>query len=208
LIAFKNCLEGTKDRVGLIALKDWGAVEVQTPTTNWTRLVAKLMTLRLSGYTPLAAGLKRAHETIKRERRRNPGTLPLVVVFSDFLPNIQLRGLNTPDLGLPEAITDVLHQCFLLAGDQIPLITINLHHEFFKIKGRRHHNVILDWVHKRAHELDIPNYIEVGIKEDKLVPFLAFYMAYITSGRTYIGDELTTPTEIISEIHRIAQART
>lgn len=208
LIAFKNCLEGTKDRVGLIALKDWGAAEVQTPTTNWTRLVAKLMTLRLSGYTPLAAGLKRARETIKRERRRNPGTLPLIVVFSDFLPNIQLSSNDTPDMGLPEAIADVLHQCFLLANDRIPLITINLHHEFFKIKGKRHHNVILDWAHKRAHELDTPNYIEVGIKEDKLVPFLAFYMAYITSGRTYIGDELTTPTEIIREIHRIAQIRT
>ncbi len=205
LLAFKNCLEGTRDRIGLIALKDWGAAEVQTPTSNWTRLVAKLMTLRLSGYTPLAAGLKRAHETIKRERRRNAGTLPIIVVFSDFLPNIQLRGSDTPDLGLPEAIADVLHQCHLLSNDRIPLVTINLHHEFFRIKQKRHHDVIFDWVRQKAHELDTTNYIEVGIKEDKLIPFLAFYMAYITSGRTYLGDELTTPTEIISEIHRIAQ---
>ncbi len=205
LIAFKSCLEGTRDRVGLIALKDWGAMEVQAPTTNWTRLVSKLMTLRLSGYTPLAAGLKRAHETIKRERRRNPGTLPIIVVFSDFLPNIQLSKSNTPDLGLPEAIADVLHQCHLLSNDRIPLVTINLHHEFFPIKQKQHHDVILEWTRKRAHELNIPNYIEVGIKDDKLIPFLAFYMAYITRGRTYLGDELTSPTEIISEIHRIAQ---
>ncbi len=205
LIAFKNCLEGTRDRVGLIALKDWGAMEVQAPTTNWTRLVAKFMTLRLSGYTPLAAGLKRAHETIKRERRRNPGTLPIVVVFSDFLPNIQLSKSDTPDIGLPEAIADVLHQCHLLGKDRIPLVTINLHHEFFPIKQKHHHDVILDWARKRAQELELPNYIEIGIKDDKLVPFLAFYMAYITQGRTYLGDELTLPTEIISEIHRIAQ---
>ncbi len=205
LIAFKTCLEGTRDRVGLIALKDWGAIEVQAPTTNWTRLVAKFMTLRLSGYTPLAAGLKRARETIKRERRRNPGTLPIVVVFSDFLPNIQLVNSDTPDIGLPEAIADVLHQCHLLGKDHIPLVTINLHHEFFPIKQKQHHDVILDWVRKRAQELDISNYIEVGITEDKLIPFLAFYMAYITGGRTYLGEELTSPVEIISEIHRIAQ---
>lgn len=208
LIAFKNCLEGTRDRIGLIALKDWGAAEVQTPTTNWTRLVSKLMRLRLSGYTPLAAGLKRAHETIKRERRRNPGTFPLIVVFSDFLPNIQLQGSNAPDIGLPEAIADVLHQCHLLSNDRIPCVTINLHHEFFRIKQKRHHDVIGDWLHQRAHELNIPNPIEVGIKEDKLIPFLAFYVAYITSGRTYLGDELTTPTEIITEIRSIAQRRT
>jgi len=207
LLAFKNCLEGTRDRVGLIALKDWGAVEVQSPTTNWTRLISKLMTLRISGYTPLAAGLKRAHETVKRERRRNPGTLPLIVVFSDFLPNIQLQGSETPDIGLPEAIADVLHQSHLLGKDRIPLITINLHHEFFRIKNKRHHDVISDWVRQRAQELSIANFIEVGIKEDKLIPFLAFYMAYITSGRTYLGDELASPTEIIAEIHRIAQGR-
>jgi Mg-chelatase subunit ChlI/Mg-chelatase subunit ChlD len=205
LIAFKTCLEGTRDRVGLIALKDWGAVEVQAPTTNWMRLVAKFMTLRLSGYTPLAAGLKRAHESIQRERRRNPGTLPIIVVFSDFLPNIQLQNSDTPDIGLPEAIADVLHQCHLLSKAHIPLVTINLHHEFFPIKQKQHHDVILEWTRKRAHELNIPNYIEVGLKEDKLIPFLAFYMAYITQGRTYLGIELTSPTEIISEIHRIAQ---
>jgi len=205
LIAFKNCLEGTRDRVGLIALKDWGAVEVQAPTTNWTRLVAKLMSLRLSGYTPLAAGVKRAHETIKRERRRNSNVLPIVVVFSDFLPNIQLTNSDTPDIGLPEAIADVLHQCHLMNNDRIPLVTINLHHEFFPIRQKKHHEVILDWAHKRAQELNTPNLIEVGIKEDKIIPFLGFYMAYITHGRTYLGAELTSPTEIISEIHRIAQ---
>ncbi len=205
LIAFKNCLEGTRDRVGLVALKDWGAAEIQTPTTNWTRLVAKLMSLRLSGYTPLAAGLKRAHESIKRERRRNSGTLPLIVVFSDFLPNIQLGSSQTPDLGLPEAIADVLHQCHLLANDRIPLVTINLHHEFFPIKQKRHHEIISEWLYQRAQELDIANMIEVGIKENKLIPFLGFYMAYITSGRTYLGDELATPTEIISEIRAIAR---
>lgn len=205
LIAFKNCLEGTRDRVGLVALKDWGAAEIQTPTTNWTRLVSKLMSLRLSGYTPLAAGLKRAHESIKRERRRNSGTLPLIVVFSDFLPNIQLGSSQTPDLGLPEAIADVLHQCHLLANDHIPLVTINLHHEFFQIKQKRHHEIISEWLYQRAQELDIANMIEVGIKENKLIPFLGFYMAFITSGRTYLGDELTTPTEIISEIRTIAR---
>jgi Mg-chelatase subunit ChlD len=205
LIAFKNCLEGTRDRVGLIALKDWGAVEVQAPTTNWTRLVAKLMSLRLSGYTPLAAGVKRARETIKRERRRNSNVLPIVVVFSDFLPNIQLTNSDTPDIGLPEAIADVLHQCHLMRNDQIPLVTINLHHEFFPIRQKKHHEVILDWARKRAQDLNTPNLIEVGIKQDKLIPFLGFYMAFITRGRTYLGAELTSPTEIISEIHRIAQ---
>ncbi len=205
IVAFKTVLEGTRDRVGLIALKDWGAMEVQAPTANWTRLIAKLMTLSISGYTPLAAGLKRANETIKRERRRNPGTVPLIVVFSDYLPNIQLAKGEIIDVGLPIPIADALHQCHLLAASRIPVVTINLAPEFFRVKGKQHHAVIDEWIRKRSQELNIQNPIELGIKEDKLLPFLAYYMAIITGGRTYLGDELTDPTAIIPSLMAIAQ---
>lgn len=205
IIAFKTCFEGTRDRVGLIALKDWGAAEVQAPTTNWNRLLAKLMTLRISGYTPLAAGLKRALETIKRERRRNPGVVPLVVVLSDFLPNIRLATAESFDLGLSEPIADVLHQCHLLASAKVPVVTVNLHREFFRIKGKRHHDVILEYLLKRAQELDIPNLVEIGVREDKLIPFLAFYMAHLTGSRVFLGEELNNPAEIMPAIISIAR---
>ncbi|MFX1561863.1 MAG: AAA family ATPase [Promethearchaeota archaeon] len=208
IIAFKTCFEGTRDRVGLIALKDWGAAEVQAPTANWNRLLAKLMTLRISGYTPLAAGLKQALETIKRERRRNPGMVPLIVVLSDFLPNIRLASADSLDLGLAEPIADVLHQCHLLANAKVPLVTVNLHKEFFRIKGKRHHDVILESLQKRAKETGIPNLVEIGLREDKLIPFLAFYMAYITGGRVFLGEELNNPSEIMPAIISIARRGT
>ncbi len=204
LLSFKACLEGTRDRVGLIVLKDWGAAEVQAPTANWTRLLAKLMALRLSGYTPLAAGLQKALETLKRERRRNLGVVPLVVVFSDFLPNIRLGTTESVDIGLPDAIADVLYQCHLLGNQRIPIITINLHKEFFKIKGKRSHDIIEGSLIKRAQELGLSSLIEVGMKEDKLIPFLAFYMAHLTGGRVYISEELNEPAEITPAIMSIA----
>jgi Mg-chelatase subunit ChlI/Mg-chelatase subunit ChlD len=205
IIAFKMCFEGTRYRVGLIALKDWGAAEVQAPTANWNRLLSKLMTLRISGYTPLAAGLKRALETIKRERRRNTGVVPLVVVLSDFLPNIRLASADSIDLGLPEPIADVLYQCHLLAKAKVPVVTVNLHREFFRIKGKMHHDVILESLIKRAQELDIPNLVEIGVREDKLIPFLAFYMAHLTGGRVFLGEELDNHAEIMPAIISIAR---
>jgi Mg-chelatase subunit ChlI/Mg-chelatase subunit ChlD len=204
IIALKTCLEGTRDRVGLIALKDWGAVEVQAPTANWTRLLAKLMTLRISGYTPLAAGLKLALETLKRERRRNPGLVPLVIVFSDFMPNIRLPSAESLNVALPEAIADVLLQCNLFAAARVPIVTINLHPEFFSMKGRRHHDVIEEALRKRAEELGVSNLLDVGLQDRKLIPFLAFYIAYITGGRVFLGQDLGTPAEVVPAFISIA----
>ena len=204
IIALNTCLEGTRDRVGLIALKDWGAVEVQAPTANWTRLLAKLMTLRISGYTPLAAGLKLALETLKRERRRNPGLVPLVIVFSDFMPNIRLPSAESLNVALPEAIADVLLQCNLFASARVPIVTINLHPEFFSMKGRRHHDVIEEALRKRAEELGVSNLLDVGLQDRKLIPFLAFYIAYITGGRVFLGQDLGTPAEVVPAFISIA----
>jgi Mg-chelatase subunit ChlI/Mg-chelatase subunit ChlD len=204
VLALKTCLEGTRDRVGLIALKDWGAVEVQAPTANWTRLLAKLMTLRISGYTPLAAGLKLALETLKRERRRNPGLVPLVIVFSDFMPNIRLPSAESLNVALPEAVADVLLQCNFLAAARIPVVTINLHPEFFSMKGRRHHDVIEEALRKRADELGVSDLLDVGLRDRKLIPFLAFYIAYVTGGRVFLGQELATPAEVVPALISIA----
>jgi hypothetical protein len=204
VIALKTCLEGTRDRVGLIVLKDWGAVEVQAPTSNWTRLLAKLMALRISGYTPLAAGLKLALETLKREKRRNPGIVPLVIVFSDFMPNIRLPSAESLNVALPEAVADVLLQCNLFAAARVPIVTINLHSEFFVVKGKYHHDVIEDALRKRAEELSVSNLLDVGLRDRKLIPFLAFYIAYNTGGRVFLSEELDTPAEVVPALMAIA----
>jgi len=200
LLAFKACLEGTRDRVGLVALKDWGAAEVQSPTTNWTKLMAGLMSLHVSGFTPLAAGLARALETIKRERRRNPGVAPLVILFSDFMPNIRLGRGGGLDVGLPQAIADVLHQCRLLAQEGVPIAAINLHHEFFPLKGWSHHEVIERLLRQKAKEMGTTNLLEVGLRSNLFIPFLAFYVAYLTGGRVFLGDELTHPEQVVPVI--------
>jgi len=204
IIALKTCLEGTRDRVGLIVLKDWGAIEVQAPTSNWTRLLGKLVTLRISGYTPLAAGLKLALETLKRERRRNPGIAPLVIVFSDFMPNIRLPSAESLDVALPEAVADVLLQCNLFAAARVPIVTINLHREFFPLKGKYHHDVIEDALRTRAEELGSSNLLDVGLRDHKLLPFLAFYIAYNTGGRAFLSQELETPAEVVPALMAIA----
>lgn len=80
-----------RDRVGLVAFKDMGAVVVQHPTPNLRLVASKLLKLRMSGLTPLAAGMLKGLEVLKEEKRRNCSTIPVLTVITDGEANIPLR---------------------------------------------------------------------------------------------------------------------
>ncbi len=85
-----------RDRVGIVALKDTGAVVVQHPTTNLRVVANRLSTLRVSGFTPLAAGMMKAREVLNEAKRRDPSIVPAMVIISDGGANIPLkRSLET-----------------------------------------------------------------------------------------------------------------
>ncbi|MGY1705921.1 putative cobaltochelatase [Geodermatophilus sp. SYSU D00697] len=72
-----------RDKVGLVTLRGTGADLALPPTWSVEAAAARLRELPTGGRTPLAAGLLRAHETLRVERVRDPQRRPLLVVVTD-----------------------------------------------------------------------------------------------------------------------------
>ncbi|UCD39476.1 MAG: VWA domain-containing protein, partial [Candidatus Bathyarchaeota archaeon] len=88
-----------RDKVGIVALKDTGAVVVQHPTTNLRVVANKLLGLKISGFTSLAAGMLKAREVLKEAKRRDRSTIPVMVIITDGSANVPLlRSLATGEI--------------------------------------------------------------------------------------------------------------
>ncbi|MGY1639550.1 putative cobaltochelatase [Geodermatophilus sp. SYSU D00703] len=72
-----------RDKVGLVTFRGTGADLALPPTWSVEAAAARLRDLPSGGRTPLAAGLLRAHETLRVERVRDPQRRPLLVVVTD-----------------------------------------------------------------------------------------------------------------------------
>jgi magnesium chelatase subunit D len=72
-----------RDKVGLVTFRGAGAELALPPTWSVEAAAARLRELPTGGRTPLAAGLLRAHETLRVERVRDPQRRPLLVVVTD-----------------------------------------------------------------------------------------------------------------------------
>ena len=100
-----------RDRVGIVALKDKSAVVVQHPITNLRVVANKLSKLRVSGFTPLAAGMLKAWEVLKEAKRRDPSTVPLMVIITDGSANVPLRrSLETGEIRQIEEVRIIVRE--------------------------------------------------------------------------------------------------
>jgi len=88
-----------RDKVGIVALKETGALIVQHPITNLRVVANKLLGLRISGHTPLAAGMLKALEVLKEAKRRDRSAIPVMVIITDGSANVPLkRSLETGEI--------------------------------------------------------------------------------------------------------------
>jgi len=133
-----------RDRVGIVALKDTGAVVVQHPITNLRVVAKKLLDLRISGFTPLAAGMLKALEVLKEAKRRDPSTIPVMVIITDGGANVPLkRALETGEFRQIEeariivreyedlAVQDVITVSKMIRREGINTIVINTNPHFY-----------------------------------------------------------------------------
>jgi magnesium chelatase subunit D len=89
----------SRDRVGIVALKGLNAMIVQHPITNLRVVANKLVNLRISGFTPLAAGMVKAWEVLREAKRRDPSTVPVMVIITDGSANVPLqKSLETGEI--------------------------------------------------------------------------------------------------------------
>ncbi|MFQ5758735.1 MAG: VWA domain-containing protein, partial [Candidatus Bathyarchaeia archaeon] len=88
-----------RDKVGIVALKETGALIVQHPITNLRVVANKLLGSRISGHTPLAAGMLKALEVLKEVRRRDRSAISVMVIITDGSANVPLkRSLETGEI--------------------------------------------------------------------------------------------------------------
>ena len=88
-----------RDKVGIVALKETGAVVVQHPITNLRVVASKLLGLRISGHTPLAAGMLKALDVLKEAKRRDRSVISVMVIVTDGSANVPLkRSLETGEI--------------------------------------------------------------------------------------------------------------
>jgi len=133
-----------RDRVGIVALKDTGAVVVQHPITNLKVVANKLLNLRISGFTPLAAGMLKAWEMLKEAKRRDPSTVPVMIIITDGSANVPLkRSLETGEVRQIEevriivreyedvAVKDVISASKVIKRDGIQTIVVNTNPHFY-----------------------------------------------------------------------------
>jgi magnesium chelatase subunit D len=127
-----------RDRVGLVAFKEMGAAIVQHPTTNLRLVANKMLRLRMSGFTPLAAGMLKALEVLREAKRRDVSTIPVMVIISDGDANVplkrdllsgEIRELNPLDVVFfkheDEAIKDVISVSELIRKEDVYTVVIN-----------------------------------------------------------------------------------
>jgi len=133
-----------RDRVGIVALKDRGAVIVQHPITNLRVVANKLLGLKVSGFTPLAAGMLKAWEVLKEARRRDLSTIPVMAVITDGSANVPLtrsledgtiRQIDEIRVAVREyedlAIRDVMTVSKVIRKEGIHTIVVNTNPHFY-----------------------------------------------------------------------------
>ena len=127
-----------RDKVGIVALKDTNAIVVQHPIRNLRVVANKLLNLRVSGFTPLAAGMLKALEVLKEEKRRDPSIIPVMVLITDGCANVPLtRSLETgevrrfDEIGIAVrkfedlAVHDAFYAAKLIRKEGINVVVVN-----------------------------------------------------------------------------------
>lgn len=81
-----------RDRVGLVSFRGDSAEALLVPTSSVELAQMRLRKMETGGATPLAAGLERALELLAAELRRDPKTVPWLVLVTDGRANVGLSG--------------------------------------------------------------------------------------------------------------------
>jgi Mg-chelatase subunit ChlI/Mg-chelatase subunit ChlD len=203
LEAIEQETRGSKDRTGIIAFKDSGAIEVQAPTSNWNKIYRALGKLRVSGLTPLAEALMKALETVRRERMRNRNIEPLIVLISDFAPNIPLAQSVGPGHARYTPIRDLVKAARLIrkANVRIAAVDVNPEHaNWSRFLQRPFHDALELAANLRMKKEGHNDPIETVLAVPEFrKTFGAFMVARAGGGRAFLWKELLRARSILGE---------
>jgi Mg-chelatase subunit ChlD len=195
---------GSKDRTGIVAFKDSGAVEIQAPTTNWNKIYRALGRLKISGLTPLAEAIKKSLETIRRERMRNEDIESLLILISDFSPNIPLAQSVGPGHERYTPVQDLVRTARLVKKAKVRLAAVNVDPEQSKwprFLKRPYHEALELATMLRMKKEGLHDPIETILKVDEFrKTFGAYLVARAAGGRAYLSRDLMKESSILGTL--------
>ncbi len=195
---------GSKDRTGIVAFKDSGAIEIQAPTTNWNKIYRALGRLKISGLTPLAEALRKSLDTIRRERMRNSDIEPLIILISDFSPNIPLAQSIGPGHERYTPIQDLVRTARLVRKAKIRLSAVTVDPEqskWSRFLKRPYHEALELAAMLRMRKEGLQDPIETILKVDEFrKTFGAYLVARAAGGRAYLSTELMKESSILGTL--------
>jgi magnesium chelatase subunit D len=112
-----------RDQVGLVVFQKNEARLVLPPTSSVELAKKALEDIPVGGKTPLSSGLLLAYRVCKRELRRNPEVMPLIILLTDGAGNVSLTDLPAQD--------EALKVADLIQHDHIRSVVINMEHSSF-----------------------------------------------------------------------------
>ncbi|TFG27734.1 VWA domain-containing protein [Candidatus Thorarchaeota archaeon] len=202
---------GSKDRTGIIAFKDSGAIEIQSPTTNWNKIYRALGRLKLSGLTPLADALRKAMESIHRERMRNKDIEPLVIIVSDFSPNIPLSQSVGPGDEQYTPLQDLIRTSRLLRKTHVRLAAVNVDPEqskWVEFLKRPYHEALELAAMLRMRKEGFEDPLETILAIDEFrQSFGAYVVARAGGGRAYLSRDLMKEKSIIGTLLQTGRSK-
>ena len=110
-----------RDRVAMLVFRFAQAYVVLEPTTNRTRAREALEKIYVGGCTPIATGLLESLRLVEKVRRRDATLYPVLVLFTDGLPNVGLGGNMQGDI----PVRDALRMAEEVARMRIPATVID-----------------------------------------------------------------------------------
>ncbi|MCD6242144.1 VWA domain-containing protein [Candidatus Bathyarchaeota archaeon] len=178
-----------RDKVGIVALKGVNAVVVQHPIRNLRVVANKLLSLRVSGYTPLAAGMLKALEVLKSERKRDPSTIPVMVLVTDGCANVPLvRSLESGEVRKFDEVSIIVRELEDLAVHDVFYVS--------KIVKKEGVNTII--VNTNPHVYGRETYGFLVTEE----------IARITNGSLHTVGRIRSKEEFVNEVmEKIAEER-
>ncbi|TXT57385.1 MAG: hypothetical protein BAJATHORv1_10086 [Candidatus Thorarchaeota archaeon] len=202
---------GSKDRTGIVAFKESGAIEVQAPTTNWNKLYRALAKLRISGLTPLAEAVMKSLEIIKRERMRNRDVEPLIIIISDFAPNIPLAQSVGPGHQSYTPVRDIVRAARIAKKSDVRLATVNVDPSqlnWIRVLKRPYHEALelATMLRMKKEGYDDPIETILAVPEFRQT-FGAYLIARVGGGKCFLSKELLKKDSILNEFLAGAHSR-
>ena len=153
----------------------------------------------------------KAMEAIKREKMRNPDIERLVVIISDFSPNIPLAQSVGPGHARFTPVRDLVKAARLIRKEGIRLAAINAdvtQKNWVKFLRRPYHKALELATLLRMRKEGYHDSVEaiLGVPEFRKT-FGAYLIARVAGGRCYLSQEVLAMESVIGEFLKASTSR-